>query len=60
MSSFEDLSPSEAEAPAIVVTPGELTAAAGLTRLSRRLSDAGFSVVVMPLDAKGVETDTAV
>jgi|ERR1700722_1941518 len=60
MSSFEDLSPSKAEVPAIVVTPGELTSAAGLTRLSRRLTDAGFSVIVMPLDAKGVEADTTV
>src|SRR3984957_13542858 len=59
MSSFENLPPCEAGTPAIVVTPGDLTSAAGLTRLSRRLTDAGFSVIVMPLDAKGVDTDTA-
>ena len=60
MSSFDNPSPSEAEAPTIVMTPGGLTSTAGLARLSRRLTDAGFSVIVMPLDVRGIETDTAV
>ena len=57
--SLDNFSPSEAQAPTIVVAPGGLTSAPGLARLSRRLTDAGFSVVVMPFDAKGLEAGTA-
>ena len=59
MSSFENLSASEAEAPTIVIAPGCLTSAVGLARLSRRLTDAGFAVAVMPLDATSLEADSA-